>query len=159
MIAFNCDDNIYELEERDLLLKELLMRKPYDVIFLTTTSPYNRDFIYQFVTENGFVIDTDEKPLASDEYGIFMRFLCSVCISIYRVFASASFDFGGSRKHSLTVDAGSRYSAIVSRNECNRPNLIRLFFFVIPTDLREIREMCSFSVQNRTRLGWPTSVS
>lgn len=80
VIAFNCDDNIYELEERDLLLKELATRKPYDVIFLTTTSTYNRDFIWKFLTENGAVIDTDEKPFASDDYGIFMRFLCSVCM-------------------------------------------------------------------------------
>lgn len=80
VIAFNCDDNIYELEERDLLLKELIIRKPYDVVFLTASSTYNRDFIYKFLTENGSVIDTDEKPLASDDYGVFMRFLCSVCM-------------------------------------------------------------------------------
>lgn len=80
VIAFNCDDNIFELEERDLLLKELLTRKPYDAIFLTTASAYNRDFICKFVTDNGCVIDTDEKSLASDEYGIFMRLLCSVRI-------------------------------------------------------------------------------
>lgn len=80
VIAFNCDDNIYELEERDLLLKELTIRSPYDVVFLTTSSTYNRDFISKFLAENGSIIDTDEKPLASDEYGIFMRFLCSVCI-------------------------------------------------------------------------------
>lgn len=80
VIAFNCDDNIYELEERDLFLNELKIREPYDVIFLTTSSTYNREFIYKFLTENGCVIDTDEKPLASDEYGFFMRFLCSVSI-------------------------------------------------------------------------------
>lgn len=80
VIAFNCDDNIYELEERDLLVKELTIRKSYDAIFLTTASTYNRDFINKFITDDGIVIDTVEKQLSSDDYGLFMRFLCSVCI-------------------------------------------------------------------------------
>lgn len=79
VIAFNCDDNIYELEERDLLLKELSIRKPYDVIFLTTSTAYNKDFIKSFISASGILIDAVEKPLASDEYGFFMRFLCLVC--------------------------------------------------------------------------------
>lgn len=82
VIAFNSDDNIYELEERDLLLKELLIRKPYDVAFLTTSQTYNRDFISKFLTNNGRIIDTVEKRLASDDYGIFLRFLCSVSHNI-----------------------------------------------------------------------------
>lgn len=78
VIAFNCDDNIYELEERDLLLKELTSREPYDVIFLTTSQSYNTDFLNRFLVENGAIVDAVEKSLASDEYGLFMRFLCSV---------------------------------------------------------------------------------
>lgn len=78
VIAFNCDDNIYELEERDLLLKELSIRKTYDVVFLTTSTAYNKDFIKSFLSHNGTLIDTVERPLASDEYGFFMRVLCSV---------------------------------------------------------------------------------
>lgn len=78
VIAFNCDDNIYELEERDLLLKELSIRNRYDVIFLTQSQTYNRDFLYKFLTSGGRLIDTVEKRLSSDEYGLFMRYLCSV---------------------------------------------------------------------------------
>lgn len=78
VIAFNCDDNIYELEERDLLLKELSIRKPYDVIFLTTSTAYNKDFIKSFISASGILIDAVEKPLASDEYGFFMRKMCWV---------------------------------------------------------------------------------
>lgn len=80
VIAFNSDDKIYELEERDLLLKELTIREHFDVIFLTTSQTYNRDFISNFLRPGGIIIDTVEKRLASDEYGLFMRFLCSVSI-------------------------------------------------------------------------------
>lgn len=82
MIAFNSDDKIYELEERDLLLKELAIREQYDVVFLTTSVTYNRDFISKFLNHGGTIIDTVEKRLSSDEYGFFMRFLCSVSYSI-----------------------------------------------------------------------------
>lgn len=78
VIAFNSDDKIYELEERDLLLKELTMREHYDVVFLTTEQTYNRDFISKFLRKGGIIIDTVENRLSSDEYGLFMRFLCSV---------------------------------------------------------------------------------
>lgn len=78
VIAFNSDDKIYELEERDLLLKELTIREHYDVVFLTTEQTYNRDFISKFLRKGGIIIDTVEKRLSSDEYGLFMRFLCSV---------------------------------------------------------------------------------
>lgn len=78
MIAFNCDDNIYELEERDLLNKELKIRKPYNFIFLTTATSYNKDFLKLFLTNDGSIIDTVENHMPSDDYGIFMRFLCSV---------------------------------------------------------------------------------
>lgn len=78
VIAFNSDDKIYELEERDLLLKELTIRDPYDVIFFTTPQTYNRDFINKFLRPNGMTIDTVERRLSSDDYGVFMRFLCSV---------------------------------------------------------------------------------
>lgn len=78
VIAFNSDDKIYELEERDLLLKELTIREHFDVVFLTTSQAYNRDFISKFLRKGGTIIDTVEKRLSSDEYGIFMRFLCSV---------------------------------------------------------------------------------
>lgn len=79
VIAFNSDDKIYELEERDLLLKELTIREHYDVVFFTTSQTYNRDFISNFLRPNGIVVDTVEKQLASDNYGICLRFLCSVC--------------------------------------------------------------------------------
>lgn len=82
MIAFNSDDNIYELEERDLLLKELLIRQPYDCVFITTSQSYNRDFIYKFINSGGKVIDTVEKRFSSDDYGFFMRFLCSVSLTL-----------------------------------------------------------------------------
>lgn len=78
VIAFNNDDTIYELEERDLFVKELLIRKPHDAVFLTTASSYNRDFINKFLTENGQIISTVEKRLASDDYGIAKRYLFSV---------------------------------------------------------------------------------
>lgn len=78
MIAFNSDDKIYELEERDLLLKELTVREHYDVIFFTTSQTYNRDFISNFLRRDGIIIDTVEKQLASDNYGFCMRILCSV---------------------------------------------------------------------------------
>lgn len=78
VIAFNSDDKIYELEERDLLLKELTIREHFDVVFLTTAQTYNRDFVSKFVCRDGIIVDTVEKRLASDEYGFFMRFLCSV---------------------------------------------------------------------------------
>lgn len=78
VIAFNSDDKIYELEERDLLLKELAIRDPYDVVFWTTSQTYNRDFMSKFVQPSGIIVDTVEKRMASDDYGLFMRFLCSV---------------------------------------------------------------------------------
>lgn len=55
-----------------------MLRKAYDVMFLTTASTYNRDFIAKFVCDNGKIVDCDEQKLSSDNYGIFMRFLCSV---------------------------------------------------------------------------------
>lgn len=82
VIAFNSDDKIYELEERDLLLKELTIRDHYDVVFLTTSQTYNRDFISKFLNRGGVIIDTVEKRLSSDEYHFFMRFLCSVSHSL-----------------------------------------------------------------------------
>lgn len=84
MIAFNCDDNIYELEERDLLLKELMERKAFDVMFLTSASTYNRDFIAKFLADNGRIVDCDEQRLSSDNYGILMRFLCAVSARNHR---------------------------------------------------------------------------
>lgn len=78
VIAFNSDDKIYELEERDLLLKELTIREPYDVVFWTASQTYNRDFMSKFLRPDGMIVDTVEKRMASDEYGLFMRFLCSV---------------------------------------------------------------------------------
>lgn len=66
------------MEERDLFVKELLIRKPFDNVFLTTSSTYNRDFISKFVTNNGQVIDTVERRLSSDEYGFINRYLFSV---------------------------------------------------------------------------------
>lgn len=78
VIAFNSDDKIYELEERDLLLKELTIREHYDVVFLTTVQTYNRDFISKFLRRGGIIVDTVEKRLSSDDYGFFMRFFCSV---------------------------------------------------------------------------------
>lgn len=55
-----------------------MLRKAYDVMFLTTASTYNRDFIAKFITHCGKIIDCDEQKLSSDYYGIFMRILCSV---------------------------------------------------------------------------------
>lgn len=83
VIAFNNDDTIYELEERDLFVKELLIRKPHDVVFLTTASSYNRDFISKFLTDNGQIISTVERRLASDDYGIAKRYLFSVSDTLF----------------------------------------------------------------------------
>lgn len=66
------------MEERDLFVKELLIRQPFDVVFLTSASTYNRDFISKFLTSNGQIVDTVEKRLASDDYGIAKRYLFSV---------------------------------------------------------------------------------
>ncbi|XP_031628018.1 reticulon-4-interacting protein 1, mitochondrial-like isoform X2 [Contarinia nasturtii] len=112
VIAFNSDDKIYELEERDLLLKELTMREHYDVVFLTTSQTYNRDFIGKFLCENGIIIDTVEKRLSSDEYGFFMRFLCSIYVRLEKcvsfLFKTES-DWGGPHICHRTLDKLAGY--------------------------------------------------
>lgn len=87
VIAFNGDDNIYELEERDVLIKELLLREAFDFVFVTTSSSYNRHFIFKFLKYGGKIIDTVEKCIASDEYGIFMRLLCSMYVKLEKITA------------------------------------------------------------------------
>lgn len=69
MISFISDADDRFTEEQHILFKELSIRKEYNVVFFTTATEYNREFIRSFVAPGGLVIDTVEPPLASDSFG------------------------------------------------------------------------------------------
>lgn len=51
------------------MFKELSIRPEFDVIFFTTPTEYNKEFIRSFVTAHGVIVDTVEPNLASDKLG------------------------------------------------------------------------------------------
>lgn len=69
VISFISDADDRFTEEQHILFKELSIRKEYNVVFFTTATEYNREFIRSFVAPGGLVIDTVEPPLASDSFG------------------------------------------------------------------------------------------
>lgn len=78
VISFNCDSDDRFSEEQHILFKELSIRKEYDVVFFTTATDYNREFIRSFVAPHGVVIDTVEPTLGSDNFGEFTKLFYSV---------------------------------------------------------------------------------
>lgn len=82
VIAFNIDSDDRFSEEQHILFKELSIRPEFDVIFFTTPTEYNKEFMRSFVTQNGVIVDTVEPPLASDKFGELTKLVYSVCIPI-----------------------------------------------------------------------------
>lgn len=77
----NNDINV-EPSEQLVLFKELSLRPEYDVIFYTTDTNYDKKFIQTFLAKNGIIIDTIDKPLPSDKYGIFLKLFLSVSVIV-----------------------------------------------------------------------------
>lgn len=69
VIAFNIDTEDRFSEEQHILFKELSIRPEFDVIFFTTPTDYNKEFIQSFVSTHGVIVDTVEPKLASDKFG------------------------------------------------------------------------------------------
>lgn len=65
-------------EEQNILFKELSIRKEYNIVFLTTPTHYDKEFIRSFVSPKGVIVDTVEPALPSDDYGVLKIFFYSV---------------------------------------------------------------------------------
>lgn len=52
--------------EPQILFKELAIRKEYDVIYFTSETDYDKEFIRSFLTPQGLIIDTVEPNLKTD---------------------------------------------------------------------------------------------
>ena len=82
MITFNNENfetNFAESNiEQSVFLMELVTRDNFDVVFFTTFLNYDKGFIRKFLNDQGIVVDTWDKELSSDSYGVGMRWLLSV---------------------------------------------------------------------------------
>lgn len=74
-------------EEQNILFKELSIRKEYNVVFLTTPTHYDKEFIRSFVSPKGVIVDTIDPALPSDDYGVLKIFFysvsCIACLHLY----------------------------------------------------------------------------
>lgn len=86
VISFISDADDRFTEEQHILFKELSIRKEYNVVFLTTATEYNREFIRSFVAPGGLVIDTVEPPLASDSIGEISKLFYGVSFNVISPF-------------------------------------------------------------------------
>lgn len=72
-------DNEATPTEQQILFKELSIRKEYDLIYFTTETDYDKEFIRSFLTPGGLIIDTVEPNLQTDR-SILSQFFYSVSV-------------------------------------------------------------------------------
>ncbi|CAG9797952.1 unnamed protein product [Chironomus riparius] len=90
IITFSNDSfetNFYEKSiEQSTFMNELLSRQvKYDVVFITTRLNYSTKFIERFLTPHGTIVHAVESIMPSDEYGIFMRMMFKIYVTLKRM--------------------------------------------------------------------------
>ncbi|KAJ6647952.1 Reticulon-4-interacting protein 1, mitochondrial [Pseudolycoriella hygida] len=74
-------DNENAPSEQQIFFKELSIRKEYDLIYFTTETEYDKEFIRSFLSPSGLIIDTVEPSLKTDR-SILSQFFYSIYVKL-----------------------------------------------------------------------------